>query len=58
MYEYLKMLLDVAEKVGEIETAELKKRSEWRANGVEINGTTANGEKFEITLEVGEREPK
>lgn len=56
MYENLKILLDAAEKIGTVETVDLSKRCVYTPNRVKIKGVTADGEKFELELEVGECE--
>lgn len=50
MYEYLKLLLNAAESVGVVETAELYKRSNYRADGVDITGRTKDGKLFSISM--------
>lgn len=53
MYEALKQLMEVAEKIGKIETVELHK---YKKGWAEICGTVENGEKFNLRLVVEEKE--
>lgn len=56
MYEYLKKLLEVAESIGTVETAEMHPKGTYRASGIEIEGVTADGRTFELRLRVAEKE--
>lgn len=56
MYEYLKKLLEVAENIGTIETAEMYPKGTYRASGVEIAGVIADGRTFELRLRIDEKE--
>lgn len=54
MYEFLKNLMDAAEKIGSISEVSLDKKTTYCGNRIEIYGVTGSGEAFELRLEVGE----
>ncbi len=54
MYDILKKLLPVAEEIGTVETVNqtVKDPEYYDYDEIVIKGTTASGERFELTLEM------
>lgn len=53
MYDYFKAMLEVADKIGKVDKAELSK---YRSGWIDIEGTTKDGKKFDLSLRL--EEPK
>lgn len=53
MYDYFKVLLEMAEEIGKVDKAELGK---YRSGWIDIEGTTKDGKAFNLSLRL--EEPK
>jgi hypothetical protein len=51
---YVEMALQTAKFVGEVKEIEMREASKYLPSRIEITGTTDDGQKFELTLTVGE----
>lgn len=58
MYEFLKTLMDAAEKIGSINEVSLKEKTSYCGSRIMISGVSGGGEVFELRLEVGEPSDK
>jgi hypothetical protein len=52
---YVEMALQTAKFVGEVKEIEMREANKYLPSRIEITGTTDDGQKFELTLTVGEK---
>lgn len=55
MVKYVGMALQTAKFVGEIKEMEMREANKYFPSRIEITGTTEDGQKFELTLTVGDK---
>ena len=54
MYEYLKTLMNAAEKIGSINEVSMDGKTTYCGDRIKISGVSGRGEAFELRLEVVE----
>ena len=55
MVRYVEMILQTAKNVGGVKEMEMREANKYLPARIEITGTTDDGQKFELTLTVGEK---
>lgn len=55
MVRYIGTALQTAKFVGEVKEMEMREANKYLPARIEITGTTEDGQKFELTLTVGEK---
>ena len=53
MDNYIKMVFEMAQSIGSISSGRIEEATKWNPKRIVFSGTTKDGEKFNLELEIG-----
>ena len=55
MDNYIKMVFEMAQAIGSISSGSIEEATKWNPKRIVFTGTTKDGEKFKLEMNIGEK---